>query len=358
MRVSFSGSVAHAGVGVGGGRGCRRGFTLVEAAMTLVVLGVLVAILVVAGDRTRRTAMLSQDLSNMRQIATLTGQYAADNQDLFWTFSWQGGEIYNSKYPDLNNPQDDKEGAVHQAVVILRDHAGRPDFPKITGWYPHLMYSHLPLLQHAGLAFPNRLFISAGEKARLLWASDPLGFDQGKFLPNQPQPSLINKRWPYSSSYQMASSFFDQAIATIDRVSQAGSEQSWNIPSNGDLRARTLSDTAFPSQKVHLHDKYAWHFGTTEADSVAPAMPMVKGYPFFAEPHARLPLLFVDGHAAVHRSADSNPGGTPTSPTGCGPTTFQSPSSNKVVYGRYRWTRHLLGGRDIAGPDPPPKCPV
>lgn len=352
MRVSFSCLSLHAGVGVGGRRSRRRGFTLTEIAMGLVVLAVLVAILVVAGDRTRRTAMLGEDLSNMRQIAALTGQYAADNQDLFWTFSWQGGETYGSKWPELNTAPSDLEAAANQAVVILRDSAGREDMPKIFGWYTYHMYSHLPLLQYAGLEFPNRLFVSAGDKARRLWASDPLGFDQGKFLPNQPPPTAeSNKRWPYSSSYQLATSFFDQALLQGNRVNQSGlPENQWFTPLGGDLRARTLSATKFPSLKSHLHDKFAWHFGTTAADSLLNGE-FEKGYPYFAEEHARLPILFVDGHAAVHRSGDANKGWVPTSPCPFKPTTIVSPSSGKTVPGRYRWTRHFLDGADVSKPE-------
>jgi hypothetical protein len=328
------------------------GFSHVEFVVVLGLAVGLFAVLWVMGDRQRRTAMLGEDLSNMRRIAALTGQYAADNDDKFWTFSWQGGVKYNSEYPDLNFASEDNTAASNQAVVILRDHAGRPDMPMISGWYSYGMYSHLPLLQHAGLESPNRLFVSAGDRARQLWVSDPLGFDLNNFKPNQPDPTgqPMQKRWPYSSSYQLASSFFDQTVSATSRIRQGGTEPTWFIPPDADLHAKTLSSTAFPSQKVHLHDKYAWHFGKTAADSL-PTFPLGQGYPYFAEPHARLPLLFVDGHAAMHQSGSANEGWIPNNPTSCLPTTFSSPSSGKTVSGRYRWTRSYLDGRDVGGPE-------
>ncbi len=332
----------------------RRGaFTCVELLCILAVLGVVLAVLAVMGDKARKAAMLSDDLANFRQIAALTGQYAADNDDKFWTFSWQGGETYNTKWSDLKSGTDDVEAAANQAVVILRDHAGRLDMPKISpGWYSFLLYSHLPLQTYAGSSFPDRLFVSSGDRARLLWASDPPGFDQGKFLPNQPSPMYpVNKRWPYSSSYQLSTSFFDQGTPNAARVSQASPQENlWNTPNDGDLQARTLSATKHPSLKSHLHDKFAWHFGTTTEDSLL-TNEFDKGYPFFAEEHARLPILFVDGHAAVHRSGNANKGWIPNAPCPFTPTSFVSPSSGKTVPGCYRWTRLFLDGADVGKPE-------
>jgi prepilin-type processing-associated H-X9-DG protein len=289
-----------------GGQRPRLGFTRLELAAVLAIMGMIAAWLMVVGERSRRTAMLGEDLSNLRQIATLTGQYAADNDDKFWTFSWQGGETYNTKWPDLNFASSDAQAGASQGVVILRDYVGRLEMPQMSAWYAYYMYSHLPLMQYAGRGVPSRVFVPSGDQPRLLWSTDPEGFDQGKFGPNQPAPSPINKRWPYSSSYQLASSFFDQSPAG-QRISQGGVENLYSIPTDHDLRARALSSTAFPSNKVLLHDKYAWHFGTSTKHN-KPTFPLAQGYAFFGDDDARLPLLFVDGHVAVHTSGEGNKG--------------------------------------------------
>lgn len=330
----------------------RCGFTRVELVGALAIAAMIAAWMMVAGERARRTAMLGEDLSNLRQIATLTGQCAADNDDKFWTFSWQGGETYNSKYPELNFAGNDLDAADNQAVEILRDSANRPDMPKISLWYAHLMYSHLPLLQFSGLHFPNRTFISSGDSARLLWASDPVGFDQNKFGPNQPPPNKPNKRWPYSSSYQLASSFFDRSPTPDQRLVQVFDDDSFVGGAGLDLQSRLVSSVVSPSQKVHLHDKYAWHFGTSSKHDKS-TIPLQKGHAYFADEDARMPLLFVDGHAAVQTSHEANHGWVPSKPTLCQITKIYSPSSGLTVPGRYRWTRGYLEGRDVGGPESP-----
>jgi len=324
----------------------------VELVGALAIAAMIAAWMMVAGERARRTAMLGEDLSNLRQIATLTGQYAADNDDRFWTFSWQGGETYNSKWLELNFASDDMEAGANQAVVMLRDSFGRPDMPKIEGWFVHLSYSHIPLMLYAGRSLPTRLFVSSGDQPRRLWASDPEGFDQGKFGTNQPGKGGPYQRWPYSSSFRLSTSFYDQSATPQQRISQAGSDVGYTSPTGHDLRARLMASTSFPSQKIHLHDNYAWHFGTSTKHN-QPTFPLAEGYAFFGDDDARLPLLFVDGHVAVHASKDSNPGWIPNEPTLCQPTTFASPSSGLSVPGRYRWTRGYLEGRDVGGPESP-----
>ena len=331
----------------------RSGFAVLEV-VTVAALAVMVAaLLLVAGDRSRRSARLGEDIADFRQIGGMTGAFAGDHTGLFWTFSWKKGDA-KSKYGDLNNDPTDMTAAASQAVDILRRVAGREDIPKISNWFAHPFYSHLVLADYmqTGGGLPSRTFISSGDANRLLWAGDPQGFDQGKFGAQQPPPGSTNKRWPYSSSYEMTTAFFDKS-AVGERISQAGTHATFLLPAAGDYGGKAIDATAFPSRKVLLHDGHARHFGRYGAKATQP---------FFSHPTARLPFLFVDASVVVHWTVRGNKGWRPNSPDSADPTAFYyepqtwapptvSGGPVELVAGYMRWTRNFIAGRDFGGPE-------
>lgn len=335
----------------------RAGFVLVEAAATVVVCGLLVVVLLIASLESRRCASLGSDIHKLRALGAGTLGYAADNDDLFWTFSWKKGAT-SSQWPDLNAQAQlsDFAATAAQAVDILRRRAGRLDIPPINGWFPHINYSTLVLQDYLGTPFPTDAVISSADTHRLRWASDPQCFDQGCFLPCQPIPGPANKRWPYSTSFQLDTAFYDQSPAG-DRISQTGipsPPNAYSVPSSAMLSAGRLTEVAYPSHKVHLHDSFARHFGSTT--------------PYCTRDEAKLPFLFGDGSVRVQTAGHANPGWQPNLPTSPQPTTHATitdwcdpnPLPAVVTAGRFRWTRGFLAGRDFAGAEVctgQPGCP-
>lgn len=321
-----------------------HGFVMRELMAMLAVAGVVACVLMVLGARARQTAMAAEDLAKLHEIGSLTGMYASDHKDVYWGFSWKAGQSL-SQYPDLNNATTDIQAGADQAVDILRRRAGRTDIPKITGWIPHIFYTHLPLEDYAGQAPANRLFVSSGDVNRLKWASDPLGFDQGKFLPCQPTPSAVQKRWPYSSSWQMPPAFFTKEWSGSNALVNSGSFSLYQTPAGLSVMQQAVSVVAFPSQKVLLHDFGARHFGR-------------QG--LYANPEARVATLIADGHGEVLMTKNTNPGWNPSSPTLPGPLVLAyTPSCwDPPLMGNqdnlptgYRYTREGLFGRDFGGPE-------
>jgi hypothetical protein len=109
-----------------------------------------------------------------------------------------------------------------------------------------------------------------------------------------------------------------------------------------------VTDVSFPSQKVHLYETFARHFG--------------KQPQFYAFETARAPLLFFDASVSVRNTADSGRGVDPATPRRVFPITFRfEPGSweepvlgagqSTTVYGHYRWTRGGLKGIDYGGPE-------
>ncbi|MCC6660520.1 MAG: hypothetical protein IT437_06495 [Phycisphaerales bacterium] len=330
----------------------RKGFALAEAAVLAAVIACITALLLVFGHNQRRQGRLGEDIGKLRRIGALTGQYAADNVDLYWNFSWKKGGTY-SQYPDLNNAPTDLQAGADQAVDILRRVAGREDITRITAWFPHVSYAHLPLLDRSKVV-PDETFISAADERRLTWSRDPRGFDGGLYAPSPP-PDPAAKRWPYSASFTVSTTFFDKSPEG-NRV-EAASHWQYFVPSNAQLGGKALSGVAFPAQKAFAHDSNARHFGTMQ--------------PYCTHDEARLPILFADGSVLVKAAAESNSGWQPNAPASAFPSRFKyapqpwepptlSGLPSEYVRGRFRWTRGFLDGRDLGGPEActgQPGCP-
>ncbi|MFM9996416.1 MAG: type II secretion system protein [Phycisphaerales bacterium] len=344
-----------------------RGFVLIEVAAILVVACVLLAVIAMLGAESRRQARLGDDIANLRQIGVWTGAYAVDNSDLFWAFSWKQGNN-QSQWPDLVSQaaQNDAAAQAAQGVDILRRCAGRLDIQPITGWFPSVRYAHLTLLDYMDTPMPDRVFVSSMDRHRIKWSRDPHGFDAGHYQPAPTGSSSpgtnLGRRWPYSSSFQLPPAFYDSAGIPSGRIYQGPLHNTYFIPGNSALGARSHAEAAFPSHKVLVHDGHARHFG-----AVAPCS---------THDRARLPLLFVDGAVTVRCSAEANPGWRPAAPGDPNATTFNftpdvwepatvSGGSSDPVVGRFHWTRgsptlHGIVGRDFDGPETcsgQPGCP-
>jgi type II secretory pathway pseudopilin PulG len=320
-----------------------RGFVLAElgAVIVVVALTAVVALAMAAGSR--RRAMADASGENLHRYASATTAYAADNEDLFWATSWRKGMDLPTDYQDLKGQNgSEATAATAQIIDILRRKGGRLDIQFINSWIPQIYYSHLPLFDYMDADLPALWAVSPGDRHRLDWAKDPEGFDQGEFLPCQPTPSQVNKRWPYSTSYQLSPSFWDQGEVG-KRLAQAGNLDTYSfVPSGLETYAFATSLAGFPSQKVHLFEAAVYH--TEEGSGPACDTPRP-----FIYPDARVAMLFVDGHTSWHKTGDANPGWRPNHPEDPDPTYISVDGGSYP--GVYRWTRGGVAGRDYGGPE-------
>jgi prepilin-type processing-associated H-X9-DG protein len=314
------------------GASSRRAFALPELAASILVLLVLWAMLLPTARHARSAGWDAVDAENLHRFAAATTAYAADNGDRYWTFSWRADMGYAS----------DTAAASAQAIDILRRKAGRGDINLINGWLPYPMYSQLALYDYLDERMPALWGVCPADRIRKAWAMDPPAFDEGEFLPCQPTPGNDNKRWPYSSSYQLSTSFYDQG-GPANRVTQAGNHNFYNIPGGAELYARRLGETAFPSQKVHLFELSQHHMDEDVPDRCE------DGAIFF-RPEARIAMLFCDGHAAMMATSEANPGWQPNQPNSPDPTCVELEPGECLPL-VYRWTRRFLDGRDFGGPE-------
>jgi hypothetical protein len=328
-----------------------RGFALVEAAATVLVCCLVISVLLLSANRTRRLSRLGEDFAHLRQIGQLTGAYGKDNADQYWTFSWKAGVApINPSEPaaaGLVNAPTDLQAAANQFVYLLRTRGNRPQMPVISGVLPHISYSHLCLADYSGIGFPWRAAVSSEDRNRLLWSADPLGYDQGLYNPNlgfSPSPN-INWRHPYSASLRIPTAFFDNSPVGF-RIASGGATNNYIIPGTAMLGPTLMTSVAYPSLKVHVSDYIARHFGPR--------------LPWCTSTEASLPFLMCDGTVDVKASKTANPGcdpntGSPSSMTYLS-SAIDPPATGanaSVMALRFLYTRKLLAGRDFGGPEVP-----
>jgi prepilin-type N-terminal cleavage/methylation domain-containing protein len=328
-----------------------RGFTLIELLVVIAIIALLIGILLPALGEARRIARTAISGSNLRQHATAMNSYATDYKDRIAALNWQGSTAKPASYsqfPDLNGATNDNDAAANQAVDIIRRRTGRTNFPKITGWIPHIMYSHLVLSDYLAARLPEKALACPEDRTRLAWQRDPENnFDKNTWLPMQPDATdPFQRRWPYSSSYRPTISTFDVS-AVGSRITTAGSHGFYFVPGNCNLGGALLASVSAPSQKCYYYEAWEFHNG--------------KRTPFYALPITKYAIAMFDGSVGHSSNVNQvNKGWEPNNPAGTAahaftytpqgwepPTISGTPSDNGQGYTQF--TRGGLTGIDVSG---------
>lgn len=331
----------------------RNGFTLIELLVVIAIIALLIGILLPALGEARKTARTAISGSNLRQLATAMNSYASDFKDRIPGFNWKANDKV-SEFPDLNIHTTDVEAAADQAIDIIRRRTGRDasSLPPIASWIPHILYSHLPVLDYLASRLPEKIVACPEDRNRQNWQKDPENnFDKGLWLPQQPPGTGAvtpdQRRWPYSSSYRPTISTFDNS-SVPNRITQAA-YNSYNTPNAASLGGTKLATVSAPSSKAYMYEGWQWHGA--------------RNNPFYATPWAKVEMVMFDGSVGYYKNATQvNKGWLPNNPASpsaqaftYAPMVYDPPITNSEgktaddCFGYVQYTRGGLGGIDVGG---------
>ena len=333
----------------------RRAFTLIELLVVIAIIALLVGILMPSLSEARKNAKLIVDSVNLKNSGIAQANYATDFKDVGPAFSWtQYGRYPNTTGIPPSGYTSDNDAAMHQAVDILRRRSRNPGLMLQGPWTPHVLYTHLVILDYLGTRLPEPIMISPGDRLRKIWAEDPTAATASLSVPAIGSPA--NERWPYSSSYMTTPASYTPDVADANGVQARQGPEHFNflLPSSNAYRygPQKRSDVAFASQKVYMHDQQMRFFGKFDA-------------PFLWR-GAKVNCLFFDSSVRVSTTGESNLGGYALASTTWETPNFEykpTPEVGESIWpgdpngafgltGRYRWTAKQKQGIDFGGQNP------
>ena len=345
----------------------KNAFTLIELLVVIAIIALLIGILLPALGQAQRSAKNVLSQANQRSLNTGAANYASDNKDAIFSYTWRAGQTYLMPDGRTKTEATDTDAASRQNQEILQRVTGRiagtTKILTFNGRLPHRRYSHLVLLDFLTDVQPEPTAASPFDRNLIAWQENPLEYqDDGNTLPygngdpgagydsdtNWRQTWMI-MRWPFASTYQMVPAAWNSdGIAGAPTYEPVASTPHLFTGGNGTpLGRRKITQVAHASGKVMMFEEFDRF---SDKDGL-----------YFAYPEAKPNLAFFDGSVRSEQTADSNPGWNPGAPetewlqTYVPLDTFPEPKgglTDPTTYcQRFRWTRHGLQGIDFGGSD-------
>ncbi|HVU63377.1 MAG TPA: prepilin-type N-terminal cleavage/methylation domain-containing protein [Phycisphaerales bacterium] len=348
----------------------RRAFTLIELLVVIAIIALLIAILLPALGKARKSAKVAGCYNNMHQLFTAQVTYGSDYKDTISALNWVPGKI-NSADPagNLTGTSSWLVAEGKQARDIIYRRTGRA-LTEVQNRFFNRNYWHLSLVDAGYFGDTNPIQPAVGcpdDDWVLRWQKHP--DDYAYLVGSSPETSAVPSgayEWyrPYWSTYQLVPVAFAPDRHASGAPTLAPYADYHHLYENGvtlrpKLADRRWYEVNFLSQKVFIFDVFDRH---------SYKRPIWHAYEI-----ARQPLAFFDGSVRYLRTSDSDKGWNPdtvnsmnlaTSPpavyrynTAPGtpgyfpgydfPPLYAPLGGSDNVYGHFRWTRYGLKGVDF-----------
>lgn len=338
-----------------------RAFSLLELIVSIVAVVTVGAAIAPAMASMRGEGHNAQSQANLMEIGQGRDQYAADNKDRIFTYTWRAGESYTLPTGQTRIPVTYQEAAALQNQEILMRRTGRINgvFKILSndGRLPHRRYSHLALMDYmAGDddgAFVSSRFADPADGDLLNWQQRQLDYGPGSSVPyvgevrngydqnSSWSDRAILQRWAFASSYQVVPFSWQGDGPDNVYIPTSSSPHLFVRVGDPDLSGRYLSEVAFPAQKVHMFEEFDRE---------------QKRFPYFAYNIAISEKLMFDGSINSQPSRQANDSVNPAQPDVIWKQryvpldTFPIPlggfGDSSLLNMRYRWTEGGLQGVD------------
>lgn len=336
--------------------------SLLELLVCISILSILALTIAPALGTMRGESNNDLSKANLVQLGQSRDQYALDNGDRIFAYSWRAGESYTLPTGQVRNPSSDQEAAAFQNQEILMRRTGRIDGTTKIGNFsarlPHRRYTHLVLLDYIA-ADNNDIFntttlgIDPADQNLLTWQERPLEYSFGSGVPYadgvyQGYDSDTNwtitgvrQRWAFASSYEVVPFAWQGDGPNDVYVPVSSTPHLYQGSGSIVLGRRLMSEVAFPAQKVHMHEDHARE---------------QKRFPWFAYDHAAVEKLMFDGSINSQISGEANDSVSPAQPGQVWTQTYVPLDTFPIPLGgfndstqlnlRFRWTEGGLQGID------------
>lgn len=254
----------------------RRGFSLTECGLLIVVVGMLVAVLMPMLGASRSMMRRNASAENLLSIGQSAMMYANDHHGRLFSYSWRAGEEYILPDGRPRTPNSDVSAAAFQNVEILQRVTGRIDGQfKIKTNYAHLAsrrYSHLVLMDYLNEPMGSDRFIDPEDAKQLVWAANPLDYRQGSSVPYATGPTTpgydadpnwltdnVRQRWTFGSSYQVVPSAWQPDTPNGRYIPVISTPHLLTAFSSDEIAladGRNLSEVMFNANKVWMHEEF------------------------------------------------------------------------------------------------------
>ncbi len=338
-----------------------RGFSLPELVVSVVAIVTVGVGMAPAMASMRGEGHNAQSMANLMEIGQGRDQYATDNKDRIFTYTWRAGETYTLPSGQVRTPSTDQDAASYQNQEILMRRTGRINgatkIRNFTARIPHRRFSHLVLMDYlAGddnAAFVSPLVADPADGDLLNWQQRPLDYSSGSSVPyvnGSPEgydfetnwmEDAVRQRWAFATSYQVVPFAWQGDGPNNIYFPIASTPHLFQSFGDVILSGRYLSEVAFPAQKVHIFEEFDRE---------------QKRFPYFAYNIAIPEKLMFDGSINSRPSGEAHDSVNPNEPGQVWTQkyvpldTFPIPlggfGDNTLLNMRYRWTEGGLQGVD------------